>query len=87
MQILLILKRRNLMAVKSMHYNCHTVTPYPMIICAAEAVEFFKRALDATEIFRLTQPFGEIGHAEIILVKRDAQKAASSLPIGWGSTQ
>ncbi|MGH8566682.1 MAG: VOC family protein [Gammaproteobacteria bacterium] len=32
---------------------------------AAEAIEFYKRAFNATELFRLVAPSGEIGHAEI----------------------
>jgi uncharacterized glyoxalase superfamily protein PhnB len=32
---------------------------------AAEAIEFYKRAFGARELFRLTEPGGRIGHAEI----------------------
>lgn len=32
---------------------------------AAEAMDFYKRAFNATELFRLVAPSGEIGHAEI----------------------
>lgn len=53
------------MTVKPMPEGYHTVTPYLMIKGAAEAIGFYKRALDATELFRLAQPNGQIGHAEI----------------------
>lgn len=53
------------MTVKPIPEGYHSVTPYLMIKGASEAIEFYKRALGATEIFRLTQPNGQIGHAEI----------------------
>ena len=43
----------------------HNVTPYLSIKGAAKAIEFYKRAFNATELFRLVTPSGEIGHAEI----------------------
>jgi len=43
----------------------HSVTPYLSINNAADAIEFYKRAFSATELFRLVAPSGEIGHAEI----------------------
>jgi PhnB protein len=42
----------------------HTVTPYLTVDGAAEAIDFYKKALGATEVFRL--PMGDrIGHAEL----------------------
>jgi len=43
----------------------HSVTPYLIIKGAADAIEFYKKAFEATELFRMTQPDGKIGHAEI----------------------
>ena len=43
----------------------HEVYPYLRVHSAAEAIEFYARAFGATEIFRLTEPNGRIGHAEI----------------------
>jgi PhnB protein len=40
-------------------------TPYLCIKGAANAVEFYKKAFGATEVTRLAQPDGRIGHAEI----------------------
>jgi PhnB protein len=51
--------------VKPIPEGYHTVTPYLIIKGAAEALEFYKRAFGATELFRLDQPGGNIGHAEI----------------------
>ncbi len=42
----------------------HTVTPYLAVQNAAEAIDFYKRALGATERFRFEHG-GKIGHAEI----------------------
>jgi PhnB protein len=43
----------------------HTVTPYLTIRGAAAAIEFYKRAFGATEIMRITDANGKVGHAEI----------------------
>ncbi len=45
----------------------HTVTPYLVCKGAAEAIEFYKNAFDAKELFRLEYPQGGIGHAEIMI--------------------
>lgn len=43
----------------------YTVTPYLIIRDAAKALEFYKQAFGATELFRMEGPGGKIGHAEI----------------------
>jgi PhnB protein len=43
----------------------HTVTPHLVIRGAAEAIEFYKKALGAQEIGRMQGPGGQIGHAEL----------------------
>jgi len=53
------------MTVKPIPDGYHSITPYLMIKGASEAIEFYKRAFGATEIFRLSHPNGQIGHAEI----------------------
>lgn len=53
------------MPVKTIPDGYHSVTPYLSIDGAAKAIDFYKRAFDATEIFRLVAPGGAIGHAEI----------------------
>lgn len=42
-----------------------TVAPYLSVRDAVAAIEFYKRAFGATEVTRLVQPDGGIGHAEI----------------------
>jgi PhnB protein len=40
-------------------------TPYLIIKGAANALEFYKKAFEATEIMRMPAPGGKVGHAEI----------------------
>jgi len=51
--------------VKPIPEGYHSVTPYLMIKCAAEAIEYYKKSFGATELFRMPAPDGKIGHAEI----------------------
>jgi PhnB protein len=53
------------MAVKPIPAGYHTATPYLIVSDAAKAIEFYKRGLGATEIMRIPDPKGRIGHAEI----------------------
>jgi PhnB protein len=41
--------------------------PYLLVHNTAEAIAFYRAAFDAEELFRLTEPSGRIGHAEIKL--------------------
>ncbi|MBV9610306.1 MAG: VOC family protein [Acidobacteria bacterium] len=43
----------------------HTVTPHLVLRNAAKAIEFYKKALGAQELGRMTSPDGKIGHAEL----------------------
>lgn len=43
----------------------HTVTPYMTIKNAAKALDFYKKAFNAKELFRMDDPGGKIMHAEI----------------------
>src|SRR5262245_22729530 len=51
--------------VKPIPQGYHSVTPYLYIKGAAAALEFYKQAFGATELFRMDMPDGRIGHAEI----------------------
>ena len=53
------------MAVKFQPDGYHTATPYLIIRGAAAAIEFYKKAFDATELMRFAGPDGKVGHAEI----------------------
>lgn len=43
----------------------HTATPYLICAGAIEAIDFYKRAFNATEIMRLDMPDGKLAHGEI----------------------
>lgn len=43
------------------------VTAYLVIQGAADAIEFYKKVLDAEETLRLASPDGSIGHAELLI--------------------
>ena len=53
------------MAVKPIPDGYHTATPYLIIEGAADAIDFYKQAFGAVELFRMPGPDGKIGHAEI----------------------
>jgi PhnB protein len=43
----------------------HEVFPYLIVRDASNAIRFYQRAFGATEKFRLTEPSGRVGHAEL----------------------
>jgi PhnB protein len=43
----------------------HTVTPSLTVRNAAQAIDFYKKALGAEELVRMAMPDGKIGHAEL----------------------
>jgi len=45
--------------------DVHEAYPYLRVHNSAEAIDFYARAFGAKELFRLTEPTGRIGHAEI----------------------
>jgi PhnB protein len=53
------------MSVKPIPEGYHSVTPYLIISGASDAIEFYKKAFGAAELFRFPAPDGKIGHAEI----------------------
>lgn len=53
------------MSVKPIPEGYHSVTPYLIVRGGAEAIEFYKKAFGAVELFRMPAPDGKIGHAEI----------------------
>jgi PhnB protein len=55
------------MAVKPIPDGYATVTPYLHVRDAARAIDFYMKAFGAIELFRLADPGGRIGHAEILI--------------------
>ena len=63
----------------------HTVTPYLVVEGANSLIDFMKQAFDATELFRLPNENGTIGHAEIkigdsIIMLADASAEHAARP-------
>jgi PhnB protein len=72
-------------AVKSIPAGYHTVTPYLAVKGAAEAIEFYKNAFDAEEIFRMYVSDGKtIGHAEIRIGDSHIQLCDENPEMGYG---
>ncbi|WP_375769281.1 VOC family protein [Archangium gephyra] len=68
---------------KAIPDGSHSLTPYLSLRDAAKAIEFYKAALGATEVFRLSMPGGKIAHAELQI--GDARlKVADTMP-QWGN--
>src|ERR1700752_5333501 len=55
------------MAVKAIPDGYHSVTAYLIVNGAASALDFYKEAFGATELFRMAMPGGKIGHAEFMV--------------------
>ena len=53
------------MAVKPIPEGYRSLTPYLIIKGAAEAIDFYKHVFGATEIMRMADAQGRVGHAEI----------------------
>ena len=51
--------------VKPIPDGYSSLTPYLVVKGAADALEFYKKAFGAKELFRMAHPNGEIGHAEM----------------------
>jgi PhnB protein len=79
-------------AVKAIPDGYHTVTPYLVIQDAAKAIDFYKRAFDATEVMRMEGPPGKIGHAEMkigdsmIMISDEMPGSGARSPKSLGGT-
>ena len=72
--------------VKPIPEGYHTVTPYLIIKGAADAIDFYKRAFGAKELFRMDHD-GKIGHAEIKIGDSPIMLADESPEMGHKSPQ
>ena len=53
------------MATKAIPDGYHSATPYLIVRGAADAIDYYKRAFGASELFRMADDKGTVGHAEI----------------------
>lgn len=69
----------------------HSVTPYLVVKGAAAAIDYYKKAFGATELFRMPMPGGVIGHAELqignsrIMLADECQEMGAYAPQPPGS--
>jgi PhnB protein len=75
------------MAVKPVPDGYHTATPYLVVKGAADAIEFYKKAFGAIEIFRMSAPDGRMGHAEIRIGDSPIMLADEFPEMGWCAPQ
>jgi PhnB protein len=73
--------------VKAIPDGYHTVTPYLIVKGAASAIEFYKKAFGATEVMRMAQPDGRIGHAEIQIGNSRVMLADEFPEMGYSAPQ
>jgi PhnB protein len=63
------------------------VTSYLIIRDAASAIDFYKKAFDATEVMRFPGPDGKVGHAELKIAGGHIMLADESPEMGHRSAQ
>jgi PhnB protein len=71
--------------VRAVPDGYHTATPYLIIGGAAEAIDFYKLAFGARELFRMPGPNGRISHAEIKVGDSVIMLADEVLDMGYRS--
>src|SRR5258708_21372135 len=65
-------------------YN--SITPYLIIKGAAQAIDYYKKVFGATEVFRMEQPDGKVGHAELKIGNSRIMVAEENPKMGLGYT-
>ncbi|MCB1876372.1 MAG: VOC family protein [Chromatiales bacterium] len=55
------------MSIRPIPDGYHSLTPYLSIKGGIDAIEFYKQAFGASELYRLQMPDGQIGHAELLV--------------------
>jgi len=74
-------------SVKPIPDGYHTATSYLIVKDGAAAIDFYKKAFGAEELFRLEMPDGKIGHAEIKIGDSPIMIADEFLEMGAVSPQ
>ena len=75
------------MPVNPIPEGYHSVTPYLIIRGAADAIEFYKKAFGASELFRFPGPDGKIGHAEVQIGNSRIMMADEYPEMGYNGPQ
>ncbi len=74
-------------AVKPIPDGYHSVTPYLIIRGATAALEFYKKAFGAVELFKMPMPDGKLGHCEIQIGNSRVMFADESVEMGHKGPQ
>jgi PhnB protein len=64
----------------------HSITPYLIVKDAAQAIEYYKKVFGATEVFRMDQPDGKVGHAELKIGDSRIMLSEENPKMGLGYT-
>ena len=70
----------------------HAVTPYLIARDASAAIEFYKKAFGAEEVYRLAMPDGRVGHAElriggsVVMLADEFPEMGAKSPAALGGT-
>jgi PhnB protein len=69
--------------VKPIPEGYHSVTPYLIVKGAAAAIDFYKKAFNATEVLRMEGPNGTVMHAELQIGDSRVMLADENPKIGY----
>jgi PhnB protein len=78
--------------VKPIPDGFHTVTPHLVVKGASEAIDFYRRAFGAEEVFRFETPAGGVAHAEIrvgdsrVMLAEECPEMGGRGPLAIGGT-
>ena len=72
--------------VSYMPKDYNSITPYLIVKGAAQAIDYYKKVFDATEIMRMSGPDGKIGHAELKIGNSRIMLADENPSMGQGHT-
>ena len=75
------------MPVKPIPDGYHTATPYLIVHDGAAAIDFYKRAFGANELFRMNRPDGKLAHAEIKIGDSPIMLADEAPQMGYKSAR
>lgn len=75
------------MPVKPIPEGYHSVTPYLIVRGGSDAIEFYRKAFGAVELFRMPAPGGKIGHAEIKIGDSPVMLADEHPDMGYNGPQ
>ena len=73
--------------VKPIPEGYHTITPYLVVKGAAKAIDFYKKAFGATELFRMEGPNNTVAHAELQIEDSRIMMADESPQMGFSAPQ